>query len=255
MDLILPVQIDRIDCVHSAFAAFQHRLLLFDQRLLGIQFLLLLPQSLQPENAFVCTLRQRQFFIILLKIRLQSIQFLLFLGKMLLIESDQVLHDSQKLIQVPGTSGTFCPGFRGLICFIRLSLRTGQDTAKKLQDADLRIFPPAKAGVHPVLEPVLNGFIPVRHKDRPEYLGSLICSGIEQFPELTLCDHRNLLELLVIDMQKFLHRTIDFRQSFNRILSLLIQDGFLIFLDNPAAPEFFSLIRRLPPDMVLPSLM
>ena len=75
--LLLPVQVDRIHDADRTFAALQNSLLFFDLRPQSVQLLLVLLQFLQPVDAVICGLCQRQFLIIFPKICLQKAQFLL----------------------------------------------------------------------------------------------------------------------------------------------------------------------------------
>ena len=104
--------------------------------------------------------------------------------------------------------------------------------------------------IHAVLEAEFDIFITACQKDRSEDLCSFLRPGVEQVPELSLRDHRDLLELLLIYIEKFNDCCVYIVKPFDRSFALFIQYSLFFLRDSPRSPQFLSLIAGPPPHMV-----
>ena len=126
---------------------------------------------------------------------------------------------------------------------------------KVLNNAVFGIGLKLAGGIHTVFQFILNAVIAAGLEDRPQDPRSFIRSGIQEVPEFTLRDHRDLLELLFIHVEKspyhplFFFGSIDVSCSFNRSAVRIIENDFFLFFSHLSVPVD-PLIRRLPINMI-----
>ena len=101
----------------------------------------------------------------------------------------------------------------------------------------------------------LHGLVALGHEDMPQNAGPFLGFRVQKPPELPLGNHRQLLELLLVHMQKLLHRLIDSLDALDGSILPGIQHSLLLFQLKARAPLQGTHIGRLPVNAICTTLM
>ena len=269
---LFPVPVKLFRCFHPAVADgtdYAGRGLLFLQeffpvfifRLMEIRFRLLISEFIQPVQEFVICLRRSKLSCKMLQLLLRRLNRRLQHLELPFLSPDQPVNGLQHALRIPHAPciQSFPAEFTAVfaesgISFVITAVIYAH-IRKILEYAPAGILSFAKAFIHVRLQPVFDLVVTGSQEHGAQDLRSLFRPGIQQMPEFSLRNHRNLPELVAVNIQQFLDHAVHFGQPFMRRIPVRIEDCGLLDRHHTAALPLRPFMLGDTVDLIMPSLM